>query len=150
MSYVVKVPKSRKPRFTVNRMPPRPSGDEPPLTGFIGDEPASDIEERFSRGLRQSRIRSIFQYELPTLITLPNRDNKVDFLIEFGGVWSAVEIDGEIGHKTLAQKENGLIRDIFVNEELAKSGIRPIVRVPWHNLENQEAANRAAREVVSV
>ena len=63
-------------------------------------------------------------------------------------VRTAVEIDGEIGHKTEGQQARDIVREILVNEQIKKAGIRPTVRIPWTKLLDQETANRTVQELL--
>lgn len=146
MTYKVKAYKTREPKFDTNRTPV-PS-DEERLTGQVQSKPASDLEERFARALRKANVEFIFSYKVYTAVTVPGQDNEVDFLAKKSGVWYSFEIDGEIGHKTLTQKSEDAMRDIFVNEVLTRMGKQPIQRIPWTDLETQEEADRTVREVL--
>lgn len=67
----------------------------------------------------------IFQYYVSTSHTLPGEGNTVDFIVLSHGVWYAEEVDGEIAHKTVGQKEYDRQRDIFVGDVLKNRGFAP-------------------------
>lgn len=137
-------------RFRVNRLP-RPSSkpDEEPLTGIVQGQKASDIEERWARAHYQLKVDFRFQYYLQTAVGIPGEDKQIDFLTDLNGTQTAFEIDGEIGHKTIAQKEYDDFRDALVNEQLERMGIQPIVRVPWYELETQDMTDRTFKEALN-
>ena len=145
MPYKMKVPSKRRPRFGVNRLS-RPVANEG-LTGWVNGKEASDIEERFARALRNNNVDYSFRIDIPTAVSIPGEDKEIDFLIG-DAVRTAVEIDGEIGHKTEGQQARDIVREILVNEQLKKAGIRPTVRIPWTKLLDQETANRTVQELL--
>jgi hypothetical protein len=145
--YKLKVPSRRTPRFRVNRLK-RNLGVEENLTGWVNGKNASDIEERFAKALRAKRVDFKFRVDVRTAISIPGRDREIDFLIDLGGRWRAVEVDGEIGHKNMGQKSRDVVREIYINESLRKEGILPIARVHWRKLQNQEMAARAVLELL--
>lgn len=137
-------------RFRMNRLPrPSENPDEEPLTGVVQGLEASDIEERFARAHYQLKVDFRFQWYVHTAVGIPGEDKQVDFLTDFSGTQIAFEIDGEIGHKTIEQQEYDDFRDALVNEQLARMGILPIVRVPWFDLETQEQTNQTFKELIN-
>ena len=137
--YTMRSRSKRKPRFRVNRL--KRSVTDEGLTGWVNGKEASDIEERFSRSLRQRKKGFHFRVNFPTTVSIPGEDKEVDFLVDQGGQFRAVEIDGEFGHKTASQKGKDQLREILLNETLGRNNILPIIRVPWTQLETQEKAN---------
>jgi hypothetical protein len=125
---------------------PKPVPDPTPLTGFVNGKRASNLEERFARGLHSAKLSFIFQYKVPVAGTLPGKEKVVDFLVE-RGLRYPVEIDGLIAHHTTAQKGQDVVREILINHAFIQRGILPIRRVKWWQLETQEMANRVVREL---
>ena len=133
-------------RFGMNRI--SRATDSEGLTGIVQGQDASDLEERVARSLYKRKLEFVFQYEVRTAVSLPHEDRFVDFIVNDIGTWQALEIDGEIGHKTQSQKEKDEMRDVFVNEALKWEGIEPIIRIGWEKLETQELTDRAIREIL--
>ena len=133
-------------RFGMNRI--SRATDSEGLTGIVQGEQASDLEERVARSLYKRKMEFQFQYEVRTAVSLPHEDRFVDFIVNDTGTWQALEIDGEIGHKTQSQKEKDEMRDVFVNEALKWEGIEPIIRIGWEKLETQELTDRAIQEIL--
>jgi very-short-patch-repair endonuclease len=119
--------------------------DETPLTGWVHGLEASDIEERFARALRGINKEFSFQIQIPTAISIPHEEKEVDFILDN---IQPVEVDGEIGHKTIAQKENDSERDALLNTEFMRMGMLPIIRIPGWRLDTQELADNTVRELI--
>jgi hypothetical protein len=133
--------------FDLNRLEQITTLPDPkPLTGFVNGMRASDLEERFARGLRGAGLRFRFQYLVSVVDSLPGKEKVVDFLVE-KGFFYPIEIDGLIAHHTAAQKGKDLVREILLNDKFKQRGIYPIQRVKWWQLETQEMANRIVREL---
>jgi len=105
------------------------SNTKPTVQGQVASAP----EYLYASALEKYRGSLVddyfFQYRVQTSQTLPGEDNKVDFLVKSRGIWYAKEVDGEIAHKTMSQKEHDRQRDLFVNEALKKLGVEPVERM---------------------
>lgn len=116
------------------------------LTGMVGGEPASDIEERFAIALRNANLNFSFQFPVWTAYSLPSEERTVDFM-----VWEPpgfpVEVDGFIAHKTAEDKQADMERDALINEVLSKEGRQPVRRVDGETLYDQSAANAVVGEM---
>lgn len=145
--YMYSIPHQKATEFGLNRLDEiSPLEDSKPLTGFVNGVIASDLEERFARGLSSAGLQFHFQYRVPVAGSLPGKDKIVDFLVE-KGFYYPVEIDGLIAHRTTAQMGRDLIREILLNQAFFRRGIYPIRRVKWWQLETQEMADRLVREL---
>lgn len=135
--YLYKTKRRPRPKLMrVNRLV-NPKEDEG-LTRIVHAQEASDIEERFARALYKKKIDFHFQVRVNT--TTQFEDKTVDFLVLVGAGFP-VEIDGAIGHKTGKQKADDSVKEALVNEWAMKSGLNPLIRVPWTELVDQEAAD---------
>ena len=131
----------------VNRLGERPAVKDPiPLTGKVKGKRASDLEERFARGLTAAGLEFTFQYQVKLESSLPGQEKVIDFLVDAGWRYP-VEIDGVIAHRTAVQQGRDLLREILLNHSLHKWGILPIQRVKWWQLNAQEMADRAVRQM---
>jgi len=115
--------------------------DPVPLTGLVKGKPATDIEERFARGLVFLGLEFRFQVRFSTVGSLPWQEKVVDFVVQASGVFQPVEVDGDIGHRTSAQRGRDAIREVLLNEVFLRLGYLPLVRVKWFELESQEMAD---------
>jgi hypothetical protein len=116
------------------------------LSGFVNGEPASKIEERFAIALRKRRLDFDFQYNVWTAYSLPTQDRVVDFVVYLPPP-QPIEVDGEIAHKTVADKEADRVRDGVIDEEMARYNWPPIKRVRGDDLQKQDAADLIIREM---
>lgn len=146
MSFRYKKRSNRTPTMNLDRLKPPLTGDDPPLTGWVHGIDASDLEERFARGLDNAGIGYKFKTLIPTAFSLPRESKELDFLVP--SLIRPVEIDGEIGHKTSAQQAKDALRDAQLNPELRKMGYNDIKHILWNELETQELADRVARELI--
>ena len=145
--YFYSAPSQKVLPLDLNRLEQFKSKPDPePLTGFVKGRSASDLEERFARGLHRAGLGFVFQYKAPVAGTLPGKEKVVDFLVKKGLLYP-IEIDGLIAHLTAAQKGKDLVREILINHAFIQRGILPIRRVKWWQLETQEMANRVVREL---
>ncbi len=137
--YTMRRRSKRKPRMRLNRL--KRSAPAENLSGWVNGMEASDIEERFSKALRRIRKDFNFRVNFRTAVSVPGEDKEIDFLVDRGGQFQAVEVDGEIGHKTSSQQGKDQLREILLNEALERQNILPIMRVPWWQLDTQDKAN---------
>lgn len=120
----------------------RPNDDEG-LTGLIGGESASDLEERLARAFYKTRKKFEYQVEIPVRSSLPGEERMVDFIVD--GV-QPVEPDGYIGHyRTISQRANDIVREQLLNEWFAANGMRPMITIPYYKLETQWMADQWVR-----
>ncbi len=140
-------PKEKKERVKVplNRIPFPPSDEQ--LTGFVRDEQASDLEERYAKALDKLGKEFEFQYEVYAAGTLPGEAKLVDFVVYDGGIPFPEEVDAAFTHKTAEQKGYDRIRDAVVNESLMKDGFQPLVRIDGERMNTQEGADQVASEM---
>lgn len=155
--YKIKRLKAPKlPRPGVIRQPAQP-GEV--LYGYINNLKASDIEERWSRAANASGDGYEFRTQYiptdpPVKITSSSGRNQlgaleVDFMHQFTGLLTAVQIDGAFAHKTADQIESDRLKDAQLGDILYRSGGGVIVRVPGYLLATQDQANQIYREVRS-
>lgn len=121
--------------------------DDPPLTGWVNGLPASDLEERYARGLRRNNQDFSFQVEIATAFTLPRDKKTVDFLIDSGGFLQPTEIYGPLHQWPQAQLEDAE-REAELNEVFEQIPEMLPLKIVWfYDLQNQETANKVARNV---
>jgi len=147
MTFRYKLP-PKPPHQRLNRLPPGKAAEN--LTGVVKGKKASDLEERWARALNKDEgvTDYTFQYIVTTPYEIPGQKNSVDFVIQYDDQWWAIEIDGTFVHKTANKRAEDRLRDAFVNEQLRKDGIQPIQRVAGEELQTQDAADRAERQVL--
>lgn len=120
---------------------------------------ASDIEERFARGLDANpRVESYeFIVHNITGANLPG-EAQLDFMVSSGGQQFAVQIDGQFAHKSAEQKNNDAVQDARLSEAIKDEVSEPfpvpgvpanglVARVPGYLLENQDAADSLVQEM---
>jgi hypothetical protein len=135
-------------RFRKNRLKQiTVQADPVPLTGLVKGKPATDIEERFARALGSLGLGFRFQVRFSTVGSLPWQEKVVDFVVQVSGVFQPVEVDGDIGHRTSAQRGRDAIREVLLNEVFIWLGYLPLVRVKWFELESQEMADGVVRRM---
>jgi hypothetical protein len=145
--YEYLIPDRPQPPTTLNRLEQTGIIKDPvPLTGCVQGKKASDIEERFARGLKRCGLQFVFQARVNMAGNIPGQEKLVDFIVE-EGIRYPIEIDGPIAHRTAGQKGKDLIREILLNHTFLRRGIMPIRRVKWWQLETQTLANRLVSEM---
>ena len=136
----------------------RNPANEEYLTGFIGDQKASDLEERFARALDKLGAQYSFRVTVTqllsgrrTLVARPGRetgDVEIDHLATYNGRTVPVFIDGQISHYMAPWM---LDRDKEKADIVTKFGRgfgwMPAVRIPFWQLTTQAMADRKALEV---
>lgn len=127
------------------------------LTGIVQGMKASDLEERFARAMDKLEIPYQFRVRL-TSEALGMRqltrafqnirgEIEMDFFVNHGQTWP-IFIDGQIAHfYTPAQAEEDRLKTNAVNEFGQTFGWREAVRVPFWKLQDQDSADRVAREI---
>jgi hypothetical protein len=145
MPYYYKKAAKEGPVRRLNRIPQRKEDEG--LTGFVHGLEASDLEERYARGLDQYGKEFEFQYEVYTAYTLPGEQKKVDFLVNDGEIYFPEEVDAAFTHKTAEQKSYDRIRDEMIDEHLKTYGFQPVKRIDGDRLQTQGAANTVVAEL---
>ncbi|MBN2045438.1 MAG: hypothetical protein JW757_10495 [Anaerolineales bacterium] len=123
--------------------------EEEGLTLYVHGTTASDLEERFYRACKGAGMRDediSFQVEFSTVVSIPEEDKVVDFVIHQGRSYP-VDIDGEIGHKTEAQKASDQVREVLLNEIFSRRGMALLQRVSWPELQTQELADAVVKRM---
>jgi len=150
--YLYKTPSKRAPEMRLDRLRNLTNPADPiPLTGWIHGKEASDLEERFYRGVKNAGVTDEdIHYDIPVQVSSGMRmeEKKVDFMIDLG-VMQPVEVDGYIGHHTAAQQGYDSVRETQLNALFLKWGWLPLERVKWWQLESQEQADVTARQLIS-
>ena len=113
---------------------------EEELTGEVQGSRASKYEEMAARALDMMAnvVDYIFQYEIASPYTIPGYENKIDFMVNLGGTYRALEIDHEWIHKTADAQEYDRIRDQVLNEVLQGQGMLPITRIKVTSFTTQD------------
>lgn len=124
--------------------------DEIPLTGFVNGLKASDLEERVARALRMLNVEFGFQVPFETSGSLPGQEKNVDFVVQAGGMFIPIAVDGKIGHNTSAQKGKDSVRETLLNEVFKRYGLRPLVRIKWDQVDTQALAVRTIRQLLGI
>ena len=124
---------------------PKTEADRP-LTGKIGEEDASDLEERFGRALDAKGLKYEFKAYITSAYTLPSNPYQVDFIVD-DGLLHPTEVDGAFAHKTAEQKEQDARRDAELNDTLGRMGYLPIVRIEGRYLQDQAGADLKVNEL---
>jgi len=158
MTKLPKPYKYKKPRKVatpkvINRV--QVEGEDEGLTGFVQEQEASDIEERYARALNKNKNVQRFSFREHYFGPARNTPGakEVDFMVMAGGTWWPNQIDGEIGHKSAAQKSNDRISDAVLNQYFAQYGINPVKRIPdgvkylMDALDTQESADSIVEEL---
>lgn len=145
MPYLYPKPKKEREFIPLNRIPFPPSDEQ--LSGFVRNEPASDLEERYAKALTRMDKEFDFQYEVYAAGTLPGEEKLVDFVVWDGGIPFPEEVDAAFTHKTAEQKGYDRIRDALVDESLSKDGFQPIRRIDGERMNTQEGADQVAMEL---
>lgn len=139
-----KIPRPKYEVEQVKRIKKEPAQEV--LTGEIGGQPASDLEERFANALRKMDVNFQFQ---PTEVGIKNVQGEIrpDFVI-YSETPMVIQIDGEFAHKNAEQKASDLVKDEVLYDALRDYGFLPPVRIPGTRLETPEEADLTARQVV--
>lgn len=105
----------------------RPYGaPEEVLSGYVHGERASVLEERFAIALDFYGLTYRFQYEVPSIYSLPGEGKQLDFLVHDGGIAWPVEIGSKFVHDSPSKKEEEAARVSIINAILPMLGIMPI------------------------
>jgi len=127
------------------------------LTGFIGDQPASDLEERFANALTKLGAQYEFRVQImpgenPRFLSGRGRNAtgavEIDFLVQQQGIMFPVQIDGEFSHKTAEQLEKDKQQDQKLNDSFAQYGAFPVKRIRWDEIQTPDMADTLAGELM--
>jgi len=154
--YVYHKSKEQKPRAKPASGRIAPRAEQEQLSGMVQGKKASDIEERFARALEgNKRIEgySFLQHYFGPTRTTPGAV-EVDFMVQAGGEWYPVQIDGEYAHKTQQQRDKDAQKDQILNKYFGKFGnIKNVMRIPdattMHAgiLDAQESADQLVKRI---
>jgi len=128
----------------------RPAGsEEEAFTGQVQGKKASDIEERFARGLqRDSRVES-FRFRM-VKGALPGTFGSVelDFYIR-AGAWYPVQLDGDWIHKSASARAQDRMQDEKLWQALSYDNPQPISRVRGTLVLTPEAVTRVINQILT-
>ena len=141
-------PKKRRRSFKFDRVVPFdfPREDEG-LTGFVQGQKASDLEERVARALSNNNIRFQFRVFVPTQFSFPGQSKELDFMVFFGLIVQPLSVKGPVSHSTSAQIQDDFARENLLNPVFAQGGALPLRSLFWWQLETQEDADKAIRDL---
>lgn len=135
------------PGERVNRLRSPNETEEDALTGLIRGEEASNLEEFFSIVLDENKKKYQFQFPIRTRFTLPGEEYTIDFILEDFPRNTPVEIDGDIGHSSSAQKAADRYRDTLIRPELRQFGLNDIVRISQDDLRDLRITRLTMRKL---
>lgn len=119
------------------------------LSGFIGYDAASDIEERFYKALSKNEMIQGIEFRVPVISArnLPGQ-LEVDFVVQVGPQIYVFQVDGEYAHKGESKKADDARKDALVNEYYRQYGAQPVKRINGELLQSQEMANKIVKELI--
>ena len=119
------------------------------LTGVVHGDPATDIEERMYRGLRNNDVDDGDIEFQPSYIAGRNMPGEIrpDYAVS-NGLIIVLFADGEFFHKTAEQRNRDRMNDSILFQRLEGRALFPI-RVAGEDLETQEIADRSMEEVLT-
>ena len=145
--YKYKSPREEKERLALNRLPGiQEVKDQKPLTGWVHGKRATDIEERFARGLTSMKLEFRFQVPFFTRLTILGHEKVVDFVVENGFLYP-IEVDGPVWHTIGTERGKDDVREILLNEVFRSIGHMSLQRVAWWRLETQAMADEVVGEM---
>jgi hypothetical protein len=148
--YKYKSPREEKERLALSRLQSiQEVKDQKLLTGWVHGKRATDLEERFARGLMSMKLEFWFQVPFSTKLSVPGHEKVVDFVVEDGFRYP-VEVDGPIWHTIGTERGKDDVREILLNEVFRSIGYMPLQRVAWWRLESQAMANEVVRNIFGV
>jgi len=142
--YKYKLPR-KQAAWPVNRI--EGFTDAEVLSGTVKGWPASDLEERFARGLdKLGDVIQGYAFRVPYIAgrNLPG-EIEVDFLVYLPEPLP-VMVDGQYSHRSAEQKTKDAENDAILNDHLMGVAL-PVRRVKDFELQDQEMADATAREV---
>lgn len=135
----IKAPKRRVLSRSVFRG--RPASEQEVLTGFVMGKPASDLEERFYRGIKKLPIQWVqFQKTYGAPYRSMYGAVTLDFLVKIGTLLP-VQIDAEWIHRGAKAQAEDWLADQKINEALKREGAEQVVRIIGKYLSDQETAD---------
>lgn len=140
-----KIPRAKRPPVSMGAK--RPPKEPELLTGFVQDKPASDIEERYAKALAKNPRVMYYNFRTPLMAPtgFPGSID-LDFLV-FTGVYYPIQIDGQYAHKSATQRERDRLNDAMLDDYLGRTmDARPVERIPFYKLEDQEMTDRLVAE----
>jgi len=125
--------------------PPKPNiaDNKEQLMGSVGGVDASDLEERFARGLYKRKKE--FYFRVPLGEVRQPGWKELDFLIIDGGYFP-VEID-ETGFIHQGKETEDALKDGYIMDYLKMFNPHPVRRVSGDKLQNQEMADNIVEEM---
>lgn len=121
--------------------------DDPPLTGWVHGLPASDLEERYARGLKNAGREFGYQINIKTAFSLPGKDKIVDFMVPTGGLVEPTDVFGALHQWPQAQLKDKEREDELNEVFEMMPDMLPLKIIWFWKLETQDFANSIAREV---
>ncbi len=143
--YKYRLPRIKRPPASIGAK--RPPKEPENLTGYVQDKNASDIEERYARGLNKNPRVLWYVFREPQIAPagFPGSVD-LDFLVSTPAFYP-IQIDGEYAHASAAQRERDRLNDAVLDDYLRRTlDAHPVQRVPWIKLETQEDADRVVAE----
>lgn len=154
-------------RYPVNRTPPPEfpngpvvsrTGSQERLTGYIGDQKASDLEERLATSWNKLKQEFIFRVRISALAngaqyltskkTNAPGELEIDFLLP-GSQIIPVLVDGEISHfMTPHQRDMNEEKAALIDTFGEHYGWRKVVRVPFVDIQTQYASDNVAKQIL--
>jgi hypothetical protein len=140
--------KFRMPRYTGKAPKSNELKETEVLTGRIGDQDASDLEERFAIAMNANPNIDTFEYQ-PSYIAFKNMPGEIrpDFVVESGGMLHPIFIDGEFVHQSAEQKGQDKLNDAILDERLSGSGAWPSRHISGKFLQTPEDTAKTVREI---
>ena len=127
----------------------RPMGTpEELLSGYVHGEKASKLEERFAIALDFFGLTYQFQYEVPSIYSLPGEEKNIDFLVYDGGIAWPIEVGASFVHDTTSEKDAELARTALINAILPMLGIMQITDDSYIEYDKPESIEEA-KDIVS-
>lgn len=118
------------------------------LTGYVHGVRASVLEERFARALDFFGIDYRFQYEIPSIYSLPGEEKTIDFLVYDGGIAFPVEIGSLFVHGSPSNQEEERARIATINAVLPLLGIMSVTDDSYVELDHPKSFEDA-KDIVS-
>lgn len=127
----------------------RPTGaPEELLSGYVHGEKASKLEERFAMALDFFGLTYKFQYEVPSIYSLPGESKIIDFIVFDGGIAWPIEVGASFVHDTTSEKEAERARTGLINTVLPMLGIMQITEDSYIQYDKPDTIEEA-KDIVS-
>lgn len=118
-----KTPRTKRMSARFDQPEPKP---EEFLAGYVHGVRASALEERFARALDFFGLDYRFQFEVPSIYSLPGQEKTIDFLVYDGGIAFPIEIGSRFVHASPSEQEKERERTAQMNAVLPTLGIMQI------------------------